>query len=237
MKLKIISIPMTVLILTACSLLQAGNPPAATTQAQVTAVTVNAPSADILLPSATSSQEPISLSEPTGQPADPVSTIVVLPMIQNLKASATEVPVVQATSSPSTKPQLVKIFLIAIEDNGISGEKVGCGDSAVPVQVQIPHTLGVLKAALESLLSIKDQFYGQSGLYNALYQSDLRIKSVSIKEGKATIQLTGSIKLGGECDNPRLLAQLKSTALQFSTVSDAAIFINGKPIEEVLSLN
>ena len=52
-----------------------------------------------------------------------------------------------------------------------AGIPVGCGDSAVPVMVEIPPTQAVLKAALESLLSVRDQQYGQSGLYNALYQS------------------------------------------------------------------
>ncbi len=207
MKPKFISILMTVLVLTACGLLQAGAPPVANTQAPVVTVTVNAPTPDNQLPSATPSQDPISFSAPSGQQAEPVSTIV-LPIIQNMEASATKAPVIQDTSSSSTKPQMVKIFLIAIDDNGISGEKVGCGDSAVAVQVQIPHTLGVLKAALESLPSIKDLYYRQPGLYNALYQSDLQIKSVTIKGGKATIQLTGSLKLGGECDDPRPLRSL-----------------------------
>jgi hypothetical protein len=234
MKPKIISIPMIVLVLTACSLFRTGTPPVANTQVPVMAATVIAPSPDNPLPSAIPTQELISLSAPTGEQPELVSTIV-LPSIQNMKASATGAPVIQDTLSLSNKPQMVKIYLIAVEDNGISGEKVGCGDSAVAVQVQIPHTLGVLKAALGSLLSIKDQYYGQSGLFNALYESDLQIKSVTIKGGKATIQLNGSLKLGGECDDPRVLAQLKSTALQFSTISDVDIFINGKPIEEVLS--
>jgi hypothetical protein len=52
-----------------------------------------------------------------------------------------------------------------LEDGGQAGQEVGCGDSAVPVQVVVPHTQGVLRAALEALLSIQDQYYGESGLY------------------------------------------------------------------------
>jgi hypothetical protein len=73
---------------------------------------------------------------------------------------------------------------------------VGCGDSAVPAQVEIPPTAGTLKAALTALLSIKDQFYGQSGLYNALYQSDLQVESVSIDNGIASVYLTGGADHG-----------------------------------------
>ena len=131
--------------------------------------------------------------------------------------------------------QAVKIVLIALEDNGQSGTLVGCGDSAIPINVTIPRTQGVLRAALEKLFSAKQQFYGESGYYNALYQSDLRVASVTIEQGKATIRLTGTLMLGGACDAPRVEAQIEQTALQFSTVSDVAVFINDVPLEEALS--
>lgn len=135
-----------------------------------------------------------------------------------------------------TSTQFVQIFLIAIDDNGQGGVPVGCGDSAIPVQVEIPNTQGVLKATLESLLAVKTQSYGESGLYNALYQSDLRVENVSITYGIATINLTGTLLMGGECDNPRIQAQLEQTVLQFPTVSKVEIFINGKSLADALSL-
>jgi len=168
---------------------------------------------------------------PTEQIA-PTATIA-LPSPTVALPAATQVPPAAPTSTPGD--QTVRIFLIALEDNGQSGELVGCGDSAVPVTVTVPHTQGVLRAALEKLLSAKQQFYGESGLYNALYQSDLRVAGVTIEQGKAIIHLTGSIMLGGTCDAPRLQAQIEQTALQFSTVTDVDVFINDKPIEEVLS--
>ena len=165
----------------------------------------------------------------------------------------TNTPIQVATQVPQTEPivnvpvepsavtdtpavQMVQIYLIAIDDNGQSGSPVGCGDSAVPVQVQIEPTQGVLKAALEALLSIKDQFYGQSGLYNALYQSDLQVDSVKISDGTAEVHLSGSLILGGECDDPRVQAQLEETVLQFPTVTKADIYINGKILADALSL-
>jgi hypothetical protein len=143
-----------------------------------------------------------------------------------------------ATVIPTAMPvsHTVQVFLIAIGDNGQTGSLVGCGDSAVPVQVQTPPTSQVLQAALVALLSIKDQFYGQSGLYNALYQSDLKVYSVAIAGGKASVYLSGTLLMGGECDTPRLKAQLEQTILQFPTVIEADIFINGKPLADVLSL-
>jgi hypothetical protein len=112
---------------------------------------------------------------------------------------------------------------------------VGCGDSAIPINVTIPRTQAVLRAALEKLFSAKQQFYGESGYYNALYQSDLQVAGVTIEQGKATIRLTGTILLGGSCDAPRVQAQIEQTALQFSTVSEVDVFINEVPLEEFLS--
>jgi hypothetical protein len=131
--------------------------------------------------------------------------------------------------------QRVKIVLIALEDNGQSGTPVGCGDSAIPITVTIPRTQAVLRASLEKLLSAKQQFYGEAGYYNALYQSDLEVASVTIEQGKAIIHLAGSIMLGGVCDAPRVEAQIEQTALQFSTVSGVAVFVNDVPLEDVLS--
>lgn len=162
--------------------------------------------------------------------------IVEIPSPTLVLPTQTALPQPAPTSVPTkSAEQNINIFLIALEDNGQSGRLVGCGDSAIPVTVTIPQTQGVLRAALEKLLSAKQQFYGESGLYNALYQSDLQVEGVTIEQGKAIIHLTGTIMLGGTCDAPRLEAQIEQTALQFSTVSDVAVFINDVPLEDVLS--
>jgi hypothetical protein len=176
-------------------------------------------SPSLAAPTATSSPVPATAVE-TSVPPSPVPA----------SPAATSVP---PTDTPSALN--VQVFLIALEDNGQSGKLVGCGDSAVPVQVTTAPTQGVLRVALEALLSIKEQFYGESGLYNALYQSDLRVEGVTIEDGLATIHLSGTLMLSGVCDNPRVEAQIEETALQFSTVSQVAVFVNDVPLEEVLS--
>jgi hypothetical protein len=118
----------------------------------------------------------------------------------------------------------------------MAGRPVGCGDSAVPVKITIPGTQDAIKATLEALFSVEEQFYGESGLYNALYQSDLQVESVSIQDGKTTIHLTGTLMLGGVCDNPRAQAQIEETAFQFATENEVTIFLNGTPLQEALSL-
>jgi hypothetical protein len=166
---------------------------------------------------------PTEVPSPTSTPSLPIETV----------PPPTEIP---ALLPATDGPQFVKIYLIAIDDNGQSGQLIGCGDSGVAVDVEIQPTQEVLRASLEKLLSTKDQFYGQSGLYNALYQSDLQIDSISLQDGTAVIDLAGTIILGGVCDNPRAEAQLESTVLQFSTVQEVSIFVNGRPLQDVLSL-
>jgi spore germination protein GerM len=129
----------------------------------------------------------------------------------------------------------VLIFLIVVGDNGASGPLVGCGDSAVSVRRQIPETRGVLRAALNELLSLHDQFYGESGFYNALYQSSLTLDGVTIVNGTAKIELSGTLLSGGTCDDPRIIAQIEYTARQFSTVRAVEITVNGTDIHDLLS--
>ncbi len=189
-----------------------------------------------ITPLPTLSPAPPSAVPPSALPPSPV------PASPTAAPAATEAaPPASPTAAPSATPPLaggkqVKVFLIAIDDNGKSGKKIGCGDSVVAITRPIAATAGVLRAALESLFAIKDTYYGSSGLYNALAQSDLHTAGITIANGVATIHLTGTVTMGGECDIPRVEAQLTETALQFSTVKIVSIFVNGRPLKDVLSL-
>ncbi|HVN53157.1 MAG TPA: GerMN domain-containing protein [Anaerolineaceae bacterium] len=195
------------------------------------------PKVTVVPPTETSAPPPkITVSIATSAPTAIQQPASIPPTAEPTEIQAPTQPAATATSGSTGAPQMVQIFLIAVGDEGKAGKKVGCGDSVVPVKVEIQRTQGVLRAALQALLSKKDQYYGQSGLYNALYQSDLQVGSLAIVNGKAEIHLTGTLKLGGECDNPRVQAQLEETALQFSTVRDTAIFINDRTLAEALSL-
>lgn len=144
----------------------------------------------------------------------------------------------KAGESPEAPPTVakVKIYLIALEDNGKNGKKLATGDSLVGVEREIAPTLTPLQAALNELFLLKTRDYGQSGLYNPLYQSDLQVESAAITDGKAVIRLTGNLQLGGELDSPRVEAQIEETALQFSTVKDVEVFLNNKSLHDALSL-
>jgi LysM repeat protein len=126
------------------------------------------------------------------------------------------------------------IYLIALEDEGRSGTQIGCGDSVVPVEVEIEPTLAVLTAAMNALLDLNERFYGESGLYNALHRSNLSVESINLVNGEATINLSGDVSLGGVCDVPRFEAQLRQTALQYYTVDSVEITINGEPLSQAV---
>lgn len=174
---------------------------------------------------------PVATPIPTPAPTDaPTATRVVLPTIAPTVATP---PTRTTTVAPGTMK--VKLFFVALDDNGKSGKKIGCNDSIVAVERAIPATQAPLTATLKELLSIKERNIGASGLYNALANANLKIDGVAVINGTAIIQLSGTLGLGGVCDDPRAEAQLKELALQFSTVKDTNITLNGVPIEKALS--
>jgi hypothetical protein len=149
------------------------------------------------------------------------------------KPSPTSTPVI--TPQPALITENVKLFFVALEDNGKSGPKIGCGDSIVSVDQEISYKGDKLKYTLDQLLAQKTQFYGESGFYNALFSSNLQVASISYQGNSATIYLTGEMQLGGTCDTPRFEEQLKATVLQFPEIKNASIYINNQPIKEALS--
>jgi hypothetical protein len=103
------------------------------------------------------------------------------------------------------------------------------------VNVNIEPTPAPLTAAFERLLAIDEEYYGQSGLYNALEASNLSIDSAIVENGQAIIYLSGALNIGGTCEEPRIEAQLRQTADQFSTVGQSVIYINGQLLENIIS--
>jgi hypothetical protein len=73
-----------------------------------------------------------------------------------------------SAASPTDR---VQVYLIAPEDGGALGRKVGCSDSAVAVEVVLPKARPALEGSLEALLALDSRYDGASGLYNPLYAS------------------------------------------------------------------
>ena len=145
-------------------------------------------------------------------------------------------PVVPTNTRPPAQLSEVTIYFIAVGDDGLSGPKVGCGDSLVAVKQPIEPTSGVIRASLNKLFSFKQQNIGESGLYTALWQSDLSLANARVDDGVATVSLTGTVMMGGECDIPRFKAQIEQTILAQPGVKQAIVFLNDQPIDQALSL-
>lgn len=130
----------------------------------------------------------------------------------------------------------VKIYLVALGDNGKNGKKVGCEDSLVPVTRKVPATAAPLKAAILELLADRDPDKKEIDLNLGNYWRGMQLKSVSIEKGTALIHLTGETpRVAGICDYPRITEQIIETAKQFPTVKKVKVFINGKPMDKVIS--
>lgn len=202
--------------------------------ASVALVGCSAPPTSLLMntPTRVIVPAPVATPIPTPAPTDaPTVTRVIAPTTAPTIAATT--PTRTTTAAPGTMK--VKLFFVALDDNGKLGKKIGCNDSIVAVERAIPATQAPLTATLKELLAIKERNIGQAGLYNALANANLKIDGVAVVSGKAIIQLSGTLSLSGVCDDPRVEAQLKELALQFSTVKEVSITLNGVPIEKALS--
>lgn len=147
------------------------------------------------------------------------------------------------TTKPDSKPapqsaKVIKLYYVALEDNGKSGQKIGCNDSLVEVDSKSTATSNSTMGALETLLADHDEYYGQSGLYNALHLSWLTVVSAGLSgDGKTmVVDITGSLSLGGDCDGQRVMSQIEQTARSASGAENIKITINGKPINEAINL-
>ena len=127
----------------------------------------------------------------------------------------------------------VKVYLVAVGDNGKKGKKIGCEDSLVAVTRKIKPTEAPLKAAIEELLSIPHEYSKELGNY--WWGKNLKLKTVSVTDGVATIHISGEGPfVAGICDEPRITEQIEETAKQFPTVKTVKVFVNDKPLKEAI---
>lgn len=176
---------------------------------------------------------PTGVAQAEALPTDPAPpTGVVEP---SPTSEPTTAPEPTAPPAPAPETATIQLFLVALEDGGATGQLIGCDDSLVPVQHQVAATDDPIAAALEALLALGGPTHGGSGLYNALYQSNLHVDSLALEGDTATVYLAGDLALGGVCDNPRVEAQIVETVRQFAGVERVSVFINNTPLADLLS--
>ena len=128
--------------------------------------------------------------------------------------------------------QSINIYLVAVGDNGKTGKKIGCGDSLIAVPRTINKTAAPLAAAIRELLQTPKHpnVDGTSNLENFWKGRNLKVRSVSLVNGTATIRLSGEVSVAGVCDEPRIESQIDATARQFPTVKRVKVFIGNQTL-------
>ncbi len=151
-------------------------------------------------------------------------------------ANVTKTPTTVVRQTGADKPtRTVKIYLVALDDKGKMGKKIGCDDSLVPVSRTIKATASPLKATIEELLASPADDAENSQLHNFWRGENLRVKSASIRAGVATIHISGRGPfVAGICDEPRIEEQIKETARQFPTVKRVKVFVNNRTLAQVI---
>ena len=138
----------------------------------------------------------------------------------------------RAAAAPS--PREVKVYLVALDDGGKSGRKIGCGDSLVAVTRTINAGGSPLRSAVRELLLIPRDY--DARLKNFWAGGSLRVRGVTIsRAGVATINLAGEgPPVAGVCDEPRIISQIEETAKQFPNVRRVRVFVNGRALARVI---
>ena len=162
-----------------------------------------------------------------------MSSKLALRLIALLILSASAFP---QTTLARTAPQRreVKVYLVALDDDGRSGQKIGCGDSLVPVSRRIGARRPTLRIAIQELLLTPHEY--DARLRNFWRGRNLRVRSVSVnRNGVATINISGvGPMVAGVCDQPRIESQIEETAKQFPNVRRVRVFVNGRTLASAI---
>jgi cytoskeletal protein RodZ len=180
----------------------------------------------------------------TGTPAGSASPSVSPSASPTATASAApaspSAPAATAPSSPAAAAGEATVYWVSLAGSGHQGvEFPGCGDLLVESTVKAKDSGEVgstdrVEAGIEALL--QDREYEHSnGLVNALYQSELKLEDVSLKDDTVTVELSGQPMSSGSCDDPRIIAQLEYTAATNAGAYTADVLVDGTPIQEFMS--
>ena len=190
---------------------------------------------------------PVSATHPIGGVMTGVTRLAgVLALSVLLVAGCTTEPAPRPTDSGAVSPTpsasatpeevLLRLFYVAVGDDGASGEAFGCGDSLIEIESEPVVTDDVLRATIERLLADTEREIGESGLSTALAESSLTYVDGAVQDGIVTVDLSGELAPAGECDNPRIELQLERAAMAATGADEARVFVNGERLEDVLSL-
>ena len=149
-------------------------------------------------------------------------------LLTAVASAAATVPARQA----ARRTREVKVYLVALDDKGKRGRRIGCDDSLVPVTRTVAAAGAPLRAAVEELLAVPREYEG--GLGNYWAGEGLRVQSAVISRGVATVRIAGTLPVAGVCDQPRIEEQIKATARQFRRVRSVRVLLNGRRLSDAV---
>lgn len=105
-------------------------------------------------------------------------------------------------------------------------------DSYVFVEKQIPQSSSVLTATYTTLFNEESEVELPDGMtaQNAVPNSGLSFESVSIQDGKARVNLSGTY-LGMHMSDPVFRKQINETAFQYPTVDTVEVVLNSQTFD------
>ncbi len=122
----------------------------------------------------------------------------------------------------------VKIALLAGGAKDGDGERLQGCDLVVFRDISVPATTMPLTAAMRELFVKRDPWpYTESANGNFITSQNLTFDRAVMEGSTAKIYIKGSYVLSGVCDDPRIEVQIRNTALQFPTVKNVEIYLNG----------
>lgn len=141
---------------------------------------------------------------------------------------ATSTPEMPADPDASAGTTRVKVALLDFSGETSPGKERGC-DRVVLVERAVATTSAPLTAALRELFAIPDTTVDGFGNFMPRTRTTLAFDRATVRDGVARIYLTGSLSgLAGVCDDPRAAIQIEETALQFPTVRQVELYLDGE---------
>ena len=138
----------------------------------------------------------------------------------------TPTPTLNLSPTPSSSLETLSILVYFI-NNSQSGNDC---NQVVAVQRTIPKTQAVARTSLEELLQGPTNEEMQGGFTTAI-PSNVKIRNLSIdSDGTANVDFSEDLEdgVGGSCRVAAIREQITETLLQFDTIKNVVISINGR---------
>jgi len=146
-------------------------------------------------------------------------------------------PIITPSTPPTSKASIPSAshgiyYMLILKD---TGGPFGCGDSLIKFYPGVDvkgSTEDEILAALNALFSNHNQYV--DGLYNPIYQSQLKAKGVDFVGGDVVVRLGGTfVRPTDNCESQRMHDQIWWTISQFSSTR-AVIYLNNALLGDLL---